>query len=59
MIAGPRHPLKRLKTLQTLRVAEVVMAVDKPAPARQAAQALLQHRIIARIGDQPEIRKGR
>jgi len=59
VIVGVGKALERLKPFPPLRIAQMIVAIDKPAPARQRAQAFLQHAVIARIRDQPQVGKGR
>lgn len=58
MTGRPRHPPQSAKPRPALGIGEVVMPVDKAARARQAAQCILQHGIVTRIGDEPEVRQG-
>ena len=40
MITRMAEPTEGAKSLPACRIAEVVMAIDEPAPARQAAQGI-------------------
>jgi len=50
--------LKHAKPLSPRGTIQMIVPKDKPAAARQVMQGALQHGIIARIGNQPDVRQG-
>ena len=58
MTASARHPQQFLKPCPAIRVVKVIMAVDKPAATRHLNERAFQNGVIARIRDQPMMRKG-
>jgi len=59
MAKGARNAFERAKPIPAFGIAEMIVAIDEPAPARQAAERAFQNFVIARVGDQPDLGKKR
>jgi PLP dependent protein len=57
-VAAPaRDPGQFLEALAALPRRQVVMSVDEARTARQASQRVLQRRVVALVGEQPQVRQ--